>query len=393
MDNVIEWPQTNSLEEEAAAWIIMLDGDAPFTEHNRAALREWLSRSPEHVAMLKKLNTFWADNSLTELLEPTLASVAIKPKRRRGLVGFFAGWGVFGGTGETLSFSRGLSFASLVLVLGLVALFGPDLNRLGQTASNGPYATAVGEQKSVTLADGSVVELNTNSQMIVEYSKGYRNIHLVQGEMHFNVAKDATRPFRVYARNSRVQAVGTAFTVYLAAEDVEVYVTEGRVALAGLQALQTAPDGAMASNDQQAGEQAPMDDYVKSQVQDLGTLDIGGGVILTRSDAAKAAEAAQGTGQDAAQKRAQTLPLIATPQDKNLSQRLAWREGLLIFSGETLAQVLAEISRYTTVSIELASPDIRDIQIAGQVHVGDTDSMFKALESNFGLQVNRLAYN
>ena len=368
MENVIEWPDAKSIDEEAAAWIILLDGEEEFTEQNRLELREWLKRSPRHVEALKKMNAFWADNSLTELLEPSLASVAAKPSRRQGFQ-FSSAW-----------VWRSIGAVSVVLMLGLALLFGVGLEGVGPSATNGPYATAVGEQKNVELADGTVVELNTNSQMRVEYSEGFRNIHLIQGEMHFNVAKDPASPFRVYARNSRVQAVGTAFTVYLAQDDdVEVYVTEGRVALAGLQAL--APNKAGPPESGEGGKQAVVDTYVESKVQDLGTLDIGRGAILKKRDTAPE------SGSD------KLVELVATPQDDDIARRLAWRDGLLIFAGETLEQMVAEIRRYTTVEIELSTPEIREIEIAGQVHVGDTESMFKALESNFGLKVNRLGYN
>ena len=366
MENIIEWPDSTNIEEEAAAWIILLDGEEEFSQENRLALREWLNRSPQHVEMLKKLNTFWADNSLTELLEPSLASASSKltdAKRDQ-----FVWWGAW----------RSVGALSVALMVGLAVVFGVGLEG-GRTATNGPYAPAVGEQKSIELADGSVVELNTNSQMIVEYSDGFRNIHLVQGEMHFNVAKDPSNPFRVYARNSRVQAVGTAFTVYLAEKDVEVYVTEGRVALAGLHALAPRPTGAPKPG--LVDEKPNVDSYVESKVQDLGTLDIGRGAILKTSDAASELSSDK------------LLELVASPQDEDLARRLAWRDGLLVFSGETLEQVVAQIARYTTVQIELATPEIREIEIAGQVHVSDTESMFKALESNFGLKVTRLGYN
>ena len=366
MENIIEWPDSTNIEEEAAAWIILLDGEEEFSQENRLALREWLNRSPQHVEMLKKLNTFWADNSLTELLEPSLASASSKlTDAKRDQFVWWSAW-------------RSVGALSVALMVGLALVFGVGLEG-GRAATNGPYATAVGEQKSIELADGSVVELNTNSQMIVEYSDGFRNIHLVQGEMHFNVAKDPSNPFRVYARNSRVQAVGTAFTVYLAEKDVEVYVTEGRVALAGLHTLAPRPTGAPKPG--LVDEKPNVDSYVESKVQDLGTLDIGRGAILKTSDAASELSSDK------------LLELVASPQDEDLARRLAWRDGLLVFSGETLEQVVAQIARYTTVQIELATPEIREIEIAGQVHVSDTESMFKALESNFGLKVNRLGYN
>ena len=114
MDNIIEWPEESSIEEQAAQWVILLDSGEEFSEANKAALREWLSLSPEHAETLKKLNTFWADNSLTELLEPALASAAVKSDSAREASSYWHGaW-------------QPVSAVSAVLVLGLVFLFGVD---------------------------------------------------------------------------------------------------------------------------------------------------------------------------------------------------------------------------------------------------------------------------
>ena len=66
---------------------------------------------------------------------------------------------------------------------------------------------------------------------------------------------------------------------------------------------------------------------------------------------------------------------------------------MLVFSGETLESVINEVSRYTPVTIEIASPELRDITVGGQIRVGDTQSMFSALEANFGVKVQQLSYN
>jgi len=369
MDNIIEWPESGGIEEEAAQWVILLDGEEDFSEENRLALIEWLSRSVEHREILKKFNTFWADNSLTELLEPSLASVAAKSElTQRSAFSFRKIWQPVGAI-------------AAVLMVSFVTLFTVDWQSFDRATMNGPYSTAVGQQKRIELADGSVMELNTNSQLIVEYEKGSRNIHLIQGEVHFSVAKNPSSPFRVYARNSRVQAVGTAFTVYLADKEIEVYVTEGRVALAGLQALASSSIADFDSDFSFETKKAMVDRYAESKVQELGTLDTGRGAILKIDNS---------TQESVAEK---LLEVVATPEEDDIARRLAWRNGLLIFTGETLEQVVAEIRRYTTVQIELVSPEVREIEIAGQVHVSDTESMFKALESNFGLKVTRLGYN
>ena len=99
-------------------------------------------------------------------------------------------------------------------------------------AGNGEYRTRIGQQRLLVLEDTSSIQLDTNSQLRIAYSEGRRQIILQQGKAYFDVAKNPDRPFQVYAAGGMVQAVGTAFTVAVDNQDIEVTVDEGRVNLA-----------------------------------------------------------------------------------------------------------------------------------------------------------------
>jgi len=88
-----------------------------------------------------------------------------------------------------------------------------------------------------------------------------------------------------------------------------------------------------------------------------------------------------------------TLAEIQEIDHEDVEQGLSWRRGFLSFNGESLGEVVEEISRYTTVTIEIAGPSLKNIKIGGQLQVGDMESMLDALEANFGLQATRLGYN
>src|SRR6185437_15521968 len=91
-------------------------------------------------------------------------------------------------------------------------------------------AVAHGEQRTVQLNDGSVVHVNASSRLRVRFSRSQRLVELEQGEAMFDVAHDATRPFRVRAGDTEVTAVGTEFDVYRrASQDVTVTVVQGKV--------------------------------------------------------------------------------------------------------------------------------------------------------------------
>jgi transmembrane sensor len=268
-----------------------------------------------------------------------------------------------------------IAYALLAFVaISVVAVVQLGLLSGSEVTSSGLYATAVGQQKSSTLDDGSVVMLNTNSQIRVDYNERFRKIYLLQGEVHFSVARDSGRPFRVYAGNGRIQAVGTAFSVFLDREDISITVVEGRVAKASFDNQSASSPG---KGDRQPSpgkpdlQTEPDDDLVFS----LGTIDAGHVATLRAS-----------TGQ-------QPLPasdikeIVRQIPPEELAQRLSWREGILMFSGDTLEDVVKEVSRYTTVTIEIPDAAVREMRIGGRLRVGETGSMLAALETNFDLRV------
>ena len=387
MDNLHAFPDRKAIEEEAVTWLIKLDSDKPLTSQENGEFQEWLSRSAVHRESINQLSQFWGNNVLTELMVPLG-----KSETQRGLwVGLLASW--VNGWASSLTGSRAISATAAVtaLAVSLMLVFG------GQdiTQSNGLYVTAVGQQKSIEMSDGSTLQLNTNSQVEVSYNNSYRNIRLIQGQVHFDVAKNPELPFRVYAGSGRVQAVGTAFTVYLKDKDVDVLVTEGRVALAALAPTQiptlipisTSLEEAAADKNTTADKNlySRVDPYVNSAAKNLGELDAGEAVTMTLSQNQLSPQTNENTGS--------VLAPIKIISQEDLKRRQSWRNGLLVFSGEPLEYVVNEISRYTTVSIEITDPQVRLMEIGGRFRVGDVDGMFNALEANFGLHVNRLAYN
>jgi transmembrane sensor len=205
------------------------------------------------------------------------------------------------------------------------------------------YATAIGAQKRFTLADGSVVALNTNSQIDVEILGNRRDIHLVHGEAYFEVVHDKTRPFTVYANQYVVRDIGTAFAVHLLDKGlVNVRVTKGSVEIAA-----PGPDG-RGSDD----------------VKSLGVVVAGRDVVF-----------------------GQKIERAEVVSDADLGRKLAWRQGQLIYSGQPLAEVLADISRYSDIEIELADPALGNLPVGGAFSVNQTDAIFAALENNFGVHV------
>ncbi len=345
MPDIVEFPDRRCVEQEAAEWLIKLDRNAEPSADELRDLRKWLSRSPVHREELRSLARLWGNmNVLMELAVP-LEYVGARERTARQADR--------SGMGMRLALG---GLAAMVIVGFSIFFVGPDSTD-SLTRTNGVYSTSVGEQRTTLLADGSVVVLNTNSGIQVDYTGQYRDIQLLRGEAHFTVAENDANLFRVFALNSRVEAVGTAFAVHLRGSEVQVTVSEGKVALVAHE--QAVADPTTSNN-------APVEEL-------LGTLEAGeAGVIV---DGASDAE---------------TKSSLQRIEPANVDRLLAWRVGLLAFSGDSLETVVTEISRYTTVSIEIPDPAVRAIRIGGQVPVGETDAMLAALEENFGLRVQRL---
>ena len=348
---LLKFPDRRTVEAEAGAWLIRLDGDEALSAEEREELNAWLALSPAHRKELRSLARFWGRaNVLTELAipldEPVSESRRTRAEGRRRLpVG-------------PVSMVAGLAAAALVAAIAVLIANDPSIGT--SSSGDGHYATAIGQQRTITLADGSVARLNTNTRLSVEYGERYRDIRLQAGEAHFTVAPNGERPFRVYAGDGRIQATGTAFAVHIRDGDVDVLVTEGSVEIA------TTGNGRQPAG--LIGDEPAVD-----ALQVLGTLRVGQQTTIRRSG-----------------ERAGAIDEIRTVEPIDIEKKLGWRDGLLTFAGDPLEQVVAEISRYTTVTVDIPDPEVRAIRIGGRIAVGETDGMIAALETNFGLRVTRI---
>lgn len=355
---LLKFPDRGTVEAEAGAWLVRLDGDEALSAEECEELKVWLARSPAHDKELRALARFWGRaNVLTELAIP-LDKPAREGRRARGREMRARRLGPV---------SMAAAIAAAVLFAGVAVLVvnapstgtGVD-NAASGSGGDGHYATAIGQQRTITLADGSVVRLNTNTRLSVDYGERFRDIRLQWGEAHFTVAPEGERPFRVFAGNGRIQATGTAFAVHIKDGDVDVLVTEGSVEIATTGNARQ-PTGLF-------GDEPAVD-----VLQVLGTLGVGQQTTIWQS------------GQHAA-----AIDEIQNVEPIDIQKKLGWRDGLLTFAGDPLEQVVAEISRYTTVTVDIPDPEVRAIRIGGRIAVGETDGMIAALETNFGLRVTRI---
>jgi len=334
---ILAFPDTAAIEAEAAAWVARFDaGDVSARE--QAAFQEWLNRSAFHRESIAAYGNLWSEfDALGHIADP-------------GEVGQLASARV--SHPATLQRARpwlAACAAAMIAVTGGAVLFHAKLQdstkaenhpvaRLFHLPDRHSYETAVGGQKRITLADGSSVILNTNSRLDVDFSGERRDVHLVRGEAYFEVVHDKARPFTVYANNYVVRDIGTAFNVHLSkAGLVEVGVTRGQVEV-------------------MAGEHAP------SATKSLGVVAAGHDIVLGE--------------------KVERPKIVA---DANIGRKLAWRQGELIYTGQPLVEVLADVSRYSNIKIELADPSLEKLPVGGAFRTDQIEAIFAALENNFGV--------
>ncbi len=343
MSNLARFPDRSTIEAEACAWIAQLDGDQRPTAEDLAALREWAKRSSLHYAELVRLSELFGElNVLTELAIP-LEDVEKRPGLNRSSRIF-----------ASIATPRRAGALATMLVAAIATAFVFFGSAERQASVDLVYSTMIGQQREVLLSDGSTIELNTDTQVEVDFDRERRKIRLLRGEVHFSVTKDPARPFVVYAGTGMVRAVGTAFTVQLDDSKVDVTVTEGTVELASVKNVDLR-DGSNELTDTMTAE--PL-------------------AILNAGQSAKFDGESE---------------VVETIDQTTMARKLSWRDGMLVFSGESLGVVVAEVSRYTALDIRFADSALQEIPIGGYFKVGETEALFDVLESGFGVKVVRVS--
>lgn len=200
------------------------------------------------------------------------------------------------------------------------------------------YQTALGQTQVVTLADGSVMTLNTDTKLRVRFSDAERRIELDHGEVLFDVAHNKLRPFIVSADSASVRAVGTSFTVKkLADQPLAVMVAQGTVELT--RASMASPVRVSADN------------------------------VVTVSEKSIAPK-----------------PTKISPQE--VDRAIAWRAGQIAFEGESLAEASAEFARYSHIKIIIDDPTVGREEITGLFASNDPVSFARAAATSLGLKAD-----
>ena len=333
-DNVVPLRSENQIMDDASLWLVKLDEG--LTDVQQQELSSWLRHRRHRDAFLEMARLWDKMDSLSQLSE-LFPDVPSQKRRRTPL----------------------LAMAASVMLLVFTGLatwqMWPASPSVLQVQHVGTFTSPVGQQRQITLPDGSQLWLNTDSVADVTFTSNQRLIHLKRGELHIAVAKNRQRPLSVLAGQQQIQAVGTEFNVALHDNDVELVVTEGKVKVAtGVGNKHDVLDTAAVALDNKAP--VVMQGF-KSQLtgQQIGMPE------RVRSDELEAVQ--------------------------------AWRNGQLIFRGEPLETVLHEISRYTSKQFVIRDTQLAQVQVAGLFNTRDVDAMLASLAQNFSLQFTEKSPN
>lgn len=320
--------------DQAAAWFAR-QRSSSWSAEDATEFATWLKAESAHTAAWASYERVWGrlesvrDNprvlAIREQARANAARYRGRRRRWRLIAGIAAGVILAISSWWTLRYSSTAPTSSSPTVISSVST--PSV--FVRDAS-----TQVGERSILVLEDGSKVTLNTASAVHADYTGQDRRVTLLRGEAFFDVAKDHSRPFIVSAGPRQVIAVGTAFDVRLQDGGVKVTLVEGRVRV-----VPTA--GAIAAVAPQAA--APV------------VLEPGYALL------------ASGGGTD----RIQRLDTV---------RATTWTSGKLVFEGERLTDVIAEMNRYSRERLEIADPALGERRVSGVFESNSGSAFAKALE-------------
>ena len=338
--------------EAAAHWLDRLrsvpSSDAALSARLRNEFADWLLRSPVHVAEFLRLSAWETD--LVQALRTPPEGAAILPASGATKVLHLSEF-ASEKPRERKKTRRRWALVAAAASLVIVAWFVQSTLR----ASPPTLVTALGEQRSILLADGSTMMLNTNSAARIRITSKTRALDLLRGEMLVDVAKDATRPFRVLSGDLVIEAVGTQFNVHRRADATVVTVVEGRVLLGRLRSAQ-APSIV-------AGVAEP------SAAVATGRMELSDGLQAT----------------------VPTGAVSVKPVHANLERATAWTERRLVFEHEAVGDVAAQFNRYNRSRLLIADPSLASRRITGILDVNDPDAFVALLEELDSIEVRLTA--
>ncbi len=303
----------DEIARQASEFVVHLHSGSMSAKDERC-LYDWLDTDETHRDEYQRMLDLWTDSGDLNLDAAGLVGAVSSRISRRWIIA-----------------------AGVAIVAVGAGLFG-WMVRDNPQVEDVRFTTAVGEQRTISLADGSTVILNTDSEVSIRFSDDLRALNLVSGEAFFDVAKDVLRPFSVNVGDRYITAIGTEFNIYRKTGETTVAVIEGTVAV-------------HAANQPVAADNASL---------------VNSGQIGTFSS---------------------NIPGITVTAVPNIEDFHSWRIGVVRFDDVSLQRLIDEYNRYNTRKIRIADNHLGDQRIGGVYQLAKVESMLTGLELNYPLRV------
>lgn len=306
-------------KDAAVDWFLRR-GAGPLSAEEVGAFESWLAQSPENERTYATLDLAWSvageaeDHPAISARNRDLVKAVDRDRRVRRTVLATLVVGVIGGAG-----------------LGWQALTAP------KPLATQAFETAVGQQATVTLPDGSKVTLNTDTVVRTRADPNRRLVYLERGQAFFEVEKDRRHPFVVTAAGKTVTALGTAFDVRVDRGGLKVVLVEGKVRVDT--PVAPSPAGGREPPPAQATEMTAGSQLVAPDNADWR---------MSRTD---------------------------------VNRETSWLRGQITFNDAPLGEIVAELNRYSTRKLVIAEPQLASVRLGGIYTPGDIAGFSRALRA------------
>lgn len=313
-------------DEAAARWIVLAD-EGRLSAHDQAEFEAWKAESPANAAAFSRAESAWNlfgqtdGNPTLDALRASALAAERAPRRKLWLgagavAGIAASWlVVFTFNADTLPLLGKPQSTEVARSPG--SAISPE---------RGEFVTAKGERRTIRLADGSLLTLNTDSAVRVGFTPDRRLVHLLRGQALFEVARKPHRPFVVQAADQQVTALGTIFEVRLDADRMKVTLVEGKVVVD-------------AFHDRPTGDGRVMMPTVLVPGQELVSIN----------------------GVD---------PQLAKI---DVDQQLSWLDGFVEFKDVRLADAVQEMNRYSARPLSIGDAETGNLRVSGLFRTGNPE--------------------
>jgi transmembrane sensor len=325
--------RVEEIEAQATHWLVRLD--ATRSPEVMAQHAQWMARSARHRVAYMKLSLAWKRMDALRRARPLDPPGEVDPDLLKPRTSLWPG------SGFVLAALRAAWLPRLAVGAAVTTAFAVVAVALLEPDKQATYSTPIGGQQHVMLDDGSVLDLNTDTVVRVQYTSARRQIFLDHGEVMLSVAHDASRPLEVIAAHVVTRAVGTKFSVRIHENaSVETLVTEGRVLVLREQNVLGLP-----------AEPKPL----------VRTLVAGERVIVD----ARAAR-------------------VSRLSKKEIERTLQWTTGRISFHEEELSDVVRELNRYNARQLVILDPRIAGTKVGGGFDTSRADTYAEDLMRFFG---------